>query len=490
MSLLQKLRGAFAKPPSATPIQQAAWRDSQGRSLIARGRREDHDAAEPVLLAAGLTREEATTNPDAWVLLTGTTLATSASARNFLQDLADLHASTPAETPIHHPAVFAADLAPKYADQWAVTGYPGAGNMVLQGVLGKIDALRKTRDRPDETFAWQQVHRYAQHHAEVTRLAVEDLLAEAGQTSGHTLDKLVLAPGHLGQCSVRATLTTTSSSPADDQANTTFVLNHLPYAGFLDHPYGAHSRWNPEAATFFPAFGYRRVYLAVRNPLATLCSNAAKTVRPLEQALHDPAWFQPTAAQVAEYHADAQAVLRSHPDAYRIVRYEDLIQQPRETIQQLGRDAGVELSEQHADDIWEQVGFKSLTPAGDEHLFNPTADKRPHYRPTHAEWMRDADLISAFTDHGYPVPEASEFPDRPLEQRDAPIEKRPSALYGRIDHRSMHSIRHRPLQLWIRSNEQALAEAFLATLEGSHHLRLLRALDDRFGKLHLQPRRR
>ncbi|MEM1445129.1 MAG: sulfotransferase domain-containing protein [Planctomycetota bacterium] len=494
MPLFRTLRNAAARlgraAATAPPDRSQMWRSASGQFWRVVGNAPEHDAAYAVLQSAGFaedTPSPSSRQAEAVLLLSGTNESTPQAAERFLDALAKLHAEIPADTPIHHPAVLAANLAPRYADQWAVTGYPGTGNIVLQGVLTKIEALREANATNADQAEWQHVRRYADHHAAVTRVAIEQLLATAGQTTGHTLDKLVLAPGHLGQCSVRATLKQTQRQATNE---TTFLLNHLPYAGFLGHPYGAHSRWNDEAAAFFPAFGYRRVYLAVRDPLAVLCSNAAKTVRPLEQALHDHDWFHPTAAQIAEYHADAKAVLQTHPEAYRVVRYEDLTKHPRSTIQQLGRDAGLELTDEQADDIWEQVGFKSLTPAGEEHLFNPTADKRPHFRPIHSDWMRDANLDAAFTDHGYAVPKPNEFPDEALEQRDTQVNKRPSALYGRIDHRSMHSIRHRPLQLWIRSNEQTLAEAFLAALEGSHHLRLLAALDDRFGKLHLPPRRR
>ncbi|MEM7576430.1 MAG: sulfotransferase domain-containing protein [Planctomycetota bacterium] len=499
MPLIQKIRNAAARFRPARPqaSQSTRWHAPTHQAWNVVGTPTEHQAATPVLHAAGFTPESkrvaSSANPTdghAVLLLTGSTDPTHHAAHRFLDQLAALHTTTPPDTPIHHPAVLAADLARQYANLYAVVGYPGTGNIVLQGVLAKIEALRAANDSVANTPAWKQAQHYAQHHAEVTHVAAEQLLAKAGQTTGHTLEKLVLAPGHLGQCSVRATLTQSNKHQHDDQASTTFLLNHLPYAGFLNRPYGAHSRWDAEAADFFPAFGYRRVYLAVRNPLAVLCSNAAKTVRPLEHALHDRDWFQPTAPQIAEYHADAKAVLETHPNAYRVIRYEDLIQRPRETIQQLGRDADLELTDAQADDIWKDVGFKSLTPAGDEHLFKPTADKRPHFRPVHADWLADAGLDAAFTDHGYAVPQRDDFPDQPLEQRNTQIQKRPSALYGRIDHRAMHSIRHRPLQLWIRSNEPALAETFLATLQGSPYRRLLTALDDRFGKLHLPPRRR
>ncbi|MEM8782830.1 MAG: hypothetical protein AAGE65_08220 [Planctomycetota bacterium] len=462
-----------------------AWRSPDGQRWQSIGTAGEHTAARPVLDAAGFHPDPPAPNhgapPDAILLLNGTADPPAYAADRFLKALAWLHARTPAHVPVRHPAVLAANLAPRFADLYAVTGYPGTGNVVLTRVLGKIEEHRAAQPAPDDHPAWQQAQRYAQHHAKLMHAAAQGLLAVAAAATHHAVEEFVLAPGHLGQCSVRATLRSLTASRRDEAPPTVFLLNHLPHAGFLNRPYGAHSRWTDEAASFFPAFGYRRVYLAVRDPLAVLCSNAAKTVRPLEHALHDPDWFRPIAGQIADYHADAQ----NHRHAHRVVRYEDLTQQPRSTIQRLGRDAGVELTDAQADAIWQQVGFKSLTPAGDEHLFNPTADKRPHFRPVHARWMAEAKLDAAFADHGYAVPQAHDFPDQPLEPPQSQIDKRPSALYGRIDPRTMHAARDADLQLWLRSSEPALPDAFLDAFKSTWRVRLLETLGPRFGQLQL-----
>ena len=471
MALLDKLRAAFARPPAR---DANLWRSPAGQRWSAVGTPVEHDAIDAVLRVAGFTREADAlptreSSPDVHLLLTGTTDPTPQGAAGFLHALQAHHAGTPPGTPIRHPAVLAADvpLAQAGLDAWAVTGYPGTGNVVLQNILMKLDALRPP---PGNAALGQTLRRFAEHHAAVVHAVVHELLAEAGSATGHATPDIVLAPGHLGQCSVRATY-------AD---GTALLINHLPHAGFLGQPYGAHSRWTDEAAAFFPRFGYRRVYLAVRDPLAVLCSNAAKTVRPLEHALHDLDWFLPTAKQLAAYDAAAQ----QHRDAFRVIRYEDLTTDPRSTIQQLGRDADLELSDDQADAIWEAVGFKALTPAGEEHLFNPTADKRPHFRSIHADWINQTKLADAFTAHGYSVPTANDFPQGERLTAEA-VTKRPSALYGRIDPRTMHAVRDEDLQLWVRSDDPQLPPALIQALKPTWRARLLHTLDDRFGKLEL-----
>ncbi len=410
--------------------------------------------------------------PTAHVLLCVPSPAEDTPA-DYVNRLRQLHRQLPRGAVVRHPAALVGLTGIPAGQRWAVTGYPGAGNMVLQGVLQKIDTLRPEPPADPQT---REAFELGQHHKAVVNEVVSRLLHTIRRRGSRQLEDFVIGPGHLGQCSIRATFA--------DQ--TVLLMNHLPYAGFIGHDYGAHARWTREAAAFYRRFGYRRVYHAVRDPLAVLCSNAAKTVRPLEHALHDPAWFEPTAKQLAAYFDAAQAVLDKTPDAFKLVRYEDLTGHPHETIQKLGRDAGLDLTNAQADDIWDQVGFKSLTPAGDEHLFNPTADKRPHYRAAHLGMMEHAGLTPWFDRLGYTTPTAGDLPDGPLAPTPTP-DKVPSALYGRIDPRAMHECRDPDLPLWIRSNDPKLPHRVAQTLRSSYLGRVMTSLGDAYGRLTPQP---
>lgn len=387
-------------------------------------------------------------------------------ADRFLDLLARQHDDYPRRAALHHPAVAVGMTDLPDTGCWAVTGYPGAGNMVLQSVLNEIDALRTCVARPPEL---DTLGPWAQHHEK----AVQGWVRRLTEQLGRPLEQSVVSPGNLGQASVRMTFT-------DGHA---LILNHLPYAGFVGRNFGAHTPWTTEASRFFHRFGYRRVYLAVRNPIAMIASNAAKTVRPLEHALHDEAWFRDTTGQMVQYleQADAQR------GAFTVVRYEDLTQTPVPTIQQLGRDAQLDLSDAQAAAIWDKVGFKPVTDAGAEHLFDPTADKTQHYSRRHLAVMREEGLDRWFEPFGYALPDPASLPHDGM-QPVGDAEKTPSALYGRIDPRSMHEVRDPTLPLWVRSTDPALAEQAQQQIAGTWLRRIFGTLDDHFGKLALRAR--
>ena len=382
----------------------------------------------------------------------------------FLDALRDQHGSINTQpVRLHHPAV-AAGLSPlPDLGAWAVNGYPGAGNMVLQGLLNEIDHLRGPIQAPAEPrplLAWSR------DFGAVIDAWVRQFL----QQLNHPVEDFVISPGNLGQCSVRVVF----------RSGATLLLNHLPQADFLGKNYGAHCPWTDEAAAFFPRFGYRRVYHVVRDPIAIMASNAAKTVRPLEHALHDEAWFRGVARQMARYlgQADAQR------EAYTLIRYEDVITRPVEVIHQLAKDAGVQLDDAGAQTIWDKVGFKPITPAGTEHLFDPTADKTRHYRRRHLEIMREVGLDRWFESYGYTMPEAGALPDGDLEPP-TQVEKVPSTLYGRVDPRKMHEVRDPDLPLWIRASDPDLLQEAHTLIRDTWLCRMMETLSDDFGKLAL-----
>ncbi len=384
-----------------------------------------------------------------------------------------LASELPEDVALRHPAFLVGLTGFPDRGRWAVTGYPGCGNVVLQRTIEQIDLLRPPRevDRAAEEAA-----ALGRHHGRFMYRAIEALLADAALSTGHEADEFVIAPGNLGSCSIRITL-----AKDDTGVDGSMFINYLPYSGFLGDNFGAHSRWCEPAVQFFRHFGYRRVYLAVRNPVSVLASNAAKTVRPLEHALHDPDWFRMATRELSGY---VEAALTC-PDAYRVVRYEDLITKPRGTIQRLALDDDFKVSDADADAIWERIGFKSLTPAGDEHLFDPRSDKRPYFRAEHLQMMNDAGLWPAFTTYGYDIPTAGELGPGEL-QPPPPVEQTPSALYRRVDTRDLCQVIDEDLPVWVRADRPGLAEWVVERFRDDWPKRLLYALGTGFGDLTLR----
>ena len=123
----------------------------------------------------------------------------------------------------------------------------------------------------------------------------------------------------------------------------------------------------------FQAFGYRWVNV-IRNPLSAIVSNAAKATRPPEIALNDPEWQNAVFGSMVDYYSFAELI----SGVAHEVRYENLLADPLSTIENCALFMDMSLDRKQCADIWDQVGLKSLTPDGRDHLFNAEVDKSKH----------------------------------------------------------------------------------------------------------------
>ncbi len=389
----------------------------------------------------------------------------------FYRALEPLRKTTPDGTDLLHPVARAGFTGLPDTGRFAVTGYSGHGNMVVQALLRAIDDTvlgpDEKRSRP---AAVEQLRIDADHHSQALRAACTELFQTVAHELGTGFRDYVVAPGQAADCTVRARF----------ENGETLVLGGVPYAGFVGHDFGAHSFWDERVARFFDRFGYRWVYLVVRDPLAGLASNAAKTTRPLERVLHDKAWFEQAARETAEY-LEAADPFR---DRFTLLRFEDLLREPVSTITRLAEHAGYELTESQAKDIWDRVGFKPVTDAGVEHLVDPLADKRKHFRRAHLALMDGVGLTPWFERFGYTPPKPDDLEDAPLnpERANAADEKTatPSTLYGRLN---PVTLTHRTLEnqrVLIRATSPGLADAIQRVLPRHPFALFLRTLGDAF----------
>ncbi len=389
----------------------------------------------------------------------------------FRHALVDLGAALPADHDLLHPVARAGWTGLPDTNRFAVTGYTGHGNMMLQALLREVDRELFGDDAQRQRPAWiGRLRAEADHHGHVLRAGCVALFEAVAERRGTTLRDYVIAPGHLADATARARF-------GDGQ---TLVLGGLPYAGFLGGDFGAHTVWNDRAARFFEHHGYRRVYCVVRDPLAGLASNAAKTVRPLERVLHNREWFLQTAAESASY----LAAVDKHRDHFRMVRFEDVLKHPVSSIRAFAQHAGGELSDAQAEAVWGRVGLKPVTAAGAEHLVDPLADKRRHFRREHLGLMREAGLSFWFDRFRYRLPKPDELPDGGLDPQHADARgeeaKTPSTLYGRLDPTKLRQLPLPELHAEVRATDSALADRAAEAMGQPAFRRVLRSLGDAF----------
>ncbi|MEM8782831.1 MAG: hypothetical protein AAGE65_08225 [Planctomycetota bacterium] len=366
-----------------------------------------------------------------------------------------------------HPVARATWMDLPDTGRFAVTGFSGHGNMLMHALLAALDehALGpdKFRPRPERV---ERLRFDADHHGHVLRHAVEQLARRVADARGTTLISYSIS----GSNRVDA-----AAARLGFEDRHTLLIEGLPYSGFVGRDYGAHIPWDQDTVGFFRQHGFRRVYCVVREPLAGIASNAAKTLRPCEPILHHPAWLEQCARTTAGFLEQVHA----HRERFRLVRFEDLLQRPIESLRRFAKDAGRRLSTQDAQAIWDRVGFKPLTPAGREHLVDPLADKHRLFRRSLYPQLQATGVFDWFKPFGYTPPGPDQLPDQPtVPLTEQLIRTTPSLLYGRPDPTQLFLLRVPHRRLDFRATDEALARLGAELAEDPDFLAAARTLGD------------
>ena len=348
-------------------------------------------------------------------------------------------------------------------DRWAVLGPVGAGNMLLQAVLRGLtpeDATPQGEPRVTD----EAVRRAADDQAAVLTRWCRDRCAAAGlnlTTGGYTL-----SPGRGARAVLRVDIAAAAGP---------IVVRGLPWAGFIGNPYGSHAAPDGDMAAFLDRFGYRRVFLICRDPLATLASEAAKTAGGNAglARLRDAAWLSAAGERLARYLAAAGAFAAEPPPEAAVVRvrFERLLNDPAREIRRIAAALDRPCDEATAESLWKRVGHRSLTPAGRSHYRDPLADKRRLFRPADVERLSAAGLDDqAFAAAGAEPPSPDELapndPSAPTapDESDASDELPTSTdrLYGQLRWEQLHHRFHPSSGMTVSASDPALAASIEA----------------------------
>lgn len=233
-------------------------------------------------------------------------------------------------------------------------GFPGSGNGVVQAVIEHLVAQEPESLAPREHLV---AFLAGQRHERLARRLHALLGAGERQVSG-------LAHHRHGA------LHFLEITPDERQ----WVVYNLPGRSHLfSRLHKTHEPLTAGLVAGFRRMGYE-VVVAVRHPLDTLVSLAAKLTRPPVHALNRSDWFDQMAQALARYLVD---VLHSERQVH-LVRYEDLLADPEASITGLAQRLGVACAPAEAADIWQAVGLKPLhfSPG---HLWQPGSGKWRRY---------------------------------------------------------------------------------------------------------------
>lgn len=329
----------------------------------------------------------------------------------------------------------------------AFTGYPGTGFILMSALVMELLQHKKT---PLPSHPLKQF------------MAVQGILHSISLTQ---CIKRILSPLDIKEARISAQLTfipRTKHLRAVMNDGNYLVIDPLPWTGFLGETMSAHILWFPTTREFFDRHGYK-VFHSMRNPIDTIASNAAKTYRPLTRALHNDQWFRLISKQIAVYNQLAV----EQQDAYTLVKYEDIINEPLKQLRRLSDVLEIDISEEEISAIWDKIGFKPLTPAGKEHLYQPGKSKLKYFSAEHIEIMESDGHEALARTYGY------EWPDKDKQRELLPVSsdknneewKTPSRLYGRIDRFACHHWRDEQTGVTCLASAPYIIEALRANIE-------------------------
>lgn len=182
-----------------------------------------------------------------------------------------------------------------------------------------------------------------------------------------------------------------------------------------------HSHYHPRAWLEDPDFSNLIKFASMRNPLATLCSTAhsinAITGEYINRHIGDEGDLRQRFAKfrlsdhalIGGLVANLGAYLKefvSVKEAYHMVKWEDILTLPADTIMRVAKWRGRDIDRSEAERIWHKISYRNLTGAHQYNFRkardNNSIDDWKHYLTNqHLEMMRDAGMEEYMEMFGY-----------------------------------------------------------------------------------------
>ena len=274
--------------------------------------------------------------------------------------------------------------------RFLITGYPGSGNMVVQNCVGLLlaAAAGKTWSPSPLCNALSQYAMYYWH-------SLSDLIIKAFDGHGRWADIA-------GSTHIRWGAQHISLSSEDTYTS----ITGLPMRSFAwANPWvSSHEPLTKACTSFFREQGFKIIGIC-RHPLDVIVSNAAKLTaeggdRAPQILLQNDEWFEEMVKMLEAYYA---RIVRNQDDVI-LVRYEDLLADPLETLQKLAEGMGLSVSKKDCKTIWDE-GIQGKTLSTDRgHYWAPKQDKWQSYiPPRYAERICNSPLREYAEKLGYKI---------------------------------------------------------------------------------------
>lgn len=286
---------------------------------------------------------------------------------------------------ILHP-VFLCNYYKSPHQRYHLRGFPGSGNMVFQNILDHITKSSNFNVKFCPDSLHNLMVRYAfSYWCSLTR-NLDNLFDKSNIISTITSPKYIKTASYA--------ITLKGKDPGLPQ------FDGLPCHAYVwSNPWGGdHSPLTTESIDFFQEQNLINIQL-LRHPLDILISNAHKAVctstYSLDSILKNDAWFQEMLNQITKY----CSLIFENKSGAIIIKYEDVMNSPTKTIQQLSTSLGSTLPNEECLKIWENIDGVKLSS-----YWKPGKDKWKKYLTTqHKEMIEMSGLITIAKNLGYDI---------------------------------------------------------------------------------------
>lgn len=267
--------------------------------------------------------------------------------------------------------------------RWAVVGYHGSGNILVQAILARL--------LPDTVVG-------------------DPILRHLGDTQALGLRRLVEATFgdlpdfnyHIGPSSQPCWCALAGSTKLG-----WFTLSGLPYAGFLDRNIGTHAVWTRPAQAFVENLGFTGVW-ALRHPLNALRSYFRKLPGEGAELRASASLFAANVEPLMRFFSEA-----SRPDSglYR-VRFEELLADPVSVIVALADAISAPVDAATARTIADDTLYRELVGQGSGHFRDPRTAPAAFFNRLELAILQREGVRDIAEAEGYAWPIPLETPQR------------------------------------------------------------------------------
>lgn len=283
--------------------------------------------------------------------------------------------------PILHPA-FLGDFHSNPKRRYAIIGFPGSGNMILQHICSRL-----MPPPPAPIWAADPLSAAVSQFALCYWYSLGNYLASQFDDVGRWHD--VAAPSHLRYGAIYIALRN-QISPA--------VIAGLPQRSYIwSNPWHtSHEPLTDKALSFFSEQNIR-VLQIVRHPLDLIVSNAAKITaaagdRAPQLLLQVDTWMEGMLQTIEAYYA--AMVKHRQAKGVTFLQYADLLADPIVTIRRVADFLDVDVNDQESEVIWSDLKGSRLS--GEGHFWDPRSGKWREFIP-----LRFAERIIGSPLHEY-----------------------------------------------------------------------------------------